>query len=128
MEEYIKALKSLSEQTRIRILALLHQTREVCVSDIVNALEESQYKVSRHLKVLQDAGMVKGSKKGRWIYYQLDENQVRFQKMLLEAVKDISSDIINNDLERLQKRLGKDLNNFCKNGKTEIYQESYQEQ
>jgi len=128
MEEYIKTLKSLSEQTRIRILALLHQAREACVSDIVDALEESQYKVSRHLKILQDAGMVKGSKKGRWIYYQLDENQVRFQKMLLEAVKDISSDIINNDLERLQKRLGKDLNDLCINNKAESYQESYQEQ
>jgi len=109
-------------------LALLHQAREACVSDIVDALEESQYKVSRHLKILQDAGMVKGSKKGRWIYYQLDENQVRFQKMLLEAVKDISSDIINNDLERLQKRLGKDLNDLCINNKAESYQESYQEQ
>lgn len=124
MEEYLKAVKSMSEKTRIRILALLHHAREVCVSEIVDALQEDQYKISRHLKVLQNAGMVVGSKKGRWIYYQLNESQVHFQKMLLNAVKQVSAEIAREDLERLQQRLKQRANNHCTsssagNGKNE---------
>ncbi len=102
MEDYLKTIKSLSETTRIRILALLHQAREICVSDLVEALQENQYKVSRHLKVLQDAELVVGCRKGRWIYYQLNDKQINFNKTLLNTVRDISSDVINDDLERLR--------------------------
>ncbi len=126
MEDYIKTIKSLSEKTRIRILALLHQARDACVSEIVDALQESQYNVSRHLKVLQNAGLVVGSKKGRWIYYQLNENQAHFKKMLLNAVKEISSEILKEDMERLQNRLAKRVNSQCIRGKTDYYNESYQ--
>ncbi len=126
MEEYLKIIKSLSERTRIRILALLNQAQEVCVSEIVDTLEESQYKVSRHLKVLQEAGLVVGSKKGRWIYYQLNNNQVHFQDQILKAINYISSDILHKDLERLKTRLAKRVNNQCISGKTENYSESYQ--
>lgn len=126
MEEYLKIIKSLSEQTRIRILALLHQVQKACVSEIVDTLEESQYKVSRHLKILQEAGLVVGSKKGRWIYYQLNNNQVHFQDLLLNAVKHISSDILHQDLERLKTRLAKRVNNQCISSKAEKYSESYQ--
>ncbi len=125
MEEYLIIIKSLSEQTRIRILALLHQAQEACVSEIVDTLEESQYTVSRHLKVLQDAGMVVGSKKGRWIYYQLNENQAYFRDLLMTAVKHISSDILHEDLKRLKKRLAKRVNNQCIIGNTKKYSEGY---
>ncbi len=102
MEDYLKTIKSLSESTRIRILALLLQTKEICVSDLVEALQENQYKISRHLKVLQDAELVVGCRKGRWIYYQLNDNQIDFNKTLLNAIKEISSDTIKQDLTRLK--------------------------
>lgn len=101
MEEYLKTIKSLTESTRVRILALLLQTREICVSDLVEALQENQYKVSRHLKILQESDLVKGSRQGRWIYYQLKDD-LSFKQTLLNAVRDISSDVINDDLKRLQ--------------------------
>lgn len=113
MENYMKTLKSLSEATRIRILALLHQAREICVSDIVDALEENQYKVSRHLKVLQEAKLVTSIRKGRWIYYQLNQNELHFNDTLLSAVKHISSNTIREDLRRLQQKLSSRGNNQC---------------
>ena len=119
MEEYVKAIKSLSEKTRIRILALLHQAKEACVTEIVEALQESQYNISRHLKVLQDAGMVVSSKKGRWIYYQLNENQAHFKKILLNAVKEISSEIIRDDLDRLQEKLAERIDEKCSSRKAD---------
>ncbi len=105
MDEYLKMLKSLSESTRLRILVLLQQAREVCVSDIVEALQENQYKVSRHLKVLQDAGLVENCRKGRWVYYKLNQKNFDFKDTLLHAVDHITSDILNEDLNRLKKRL-----------------------
>ncbi|MGM0688911.1 MAG: ArsR/SmtB family transcription factor [Bacillota bacterium] len=105
MEDYLKTLKGLSEKTRIRILVLLHQASEICVSDIVDALQENQYKVSRHLKVLHEAKLVTSIRKGRWIYYQLNQNQFHFNDTLLNAVKHISSRVISEDLHRLQQKL-----------------------
>ncbi len=124
MEEYLKTIKSLSEKTRIRILAVLHHAREACVTEIVETLQESQYNVSRHLKVLQDAGMVVGNKKGRWIYYQLNENQAHFKKVLLNAVKEISTEILRDDLERLQKKLAKRVDGKCSSRKPDAIHES----
>jgi len=126
MEDYLKAIKSLSEKTRIRILALLHQAQEVCVSEIVDALQEDQYKISKNLKILQEAGLVVSNKKGRWIYYQLNESQVQFKKMLLEAVKNISSEILKEDLHRLQQRIAGRVNNRCTGSEARKYQEKYQ--
>ena len=125
MEDYIQVLKSLSVKTRIRILALLHHAKKACVSEIVETLGESQYNISRHLKVLKDAGMVVGSKKGRWIYYQLNDNQVQFKKVLLEAVKEVSSEILQDDLERLQNKLSEQIEEQCINIKKDITQENY---
>ncbi len=125
MEEYVKAIKSLSEKTRIRILALLHQAREACVSEIVDTLQESQYNISRHLKVLQDADMVVGNRKGRWVYYQLNENQAHFKKVLLNGVKEVSSEILGDDLDRLQNKLAKRINEQCTGSKTNSSYEPY---
>lgn len=66
MDNYIKIIKGLSEKNRVRILALLHRIKtEVCVCEIVDALEECQYNVSRHLKVFQQAGRIVIRKKGK---------------------------------------------------------------
>ncbi|MFO8191619.1 MAG: metalloregulator ArsR/SmtB family transcription factor [Bacillota bacterium] len=93
MDNYIKIIKGLAEKNRVRILALLHRIKtEVCVCEIVDALEECQYNVSRHLKVLQQAGLIISRKKGKWNYYRLNEKQVPFQEKLLQAVNYISSD------------------------------------
>ena len=57
-------LKALSEETRLRILKLLEHG-ELCVCDIVAALDIIQPKVSFHLNVLKDAGFLKDRKQGR---------------------------------------------------------------
>ncbi len=123
MEEYIQALKSLSVKTRIRILALLHHLKKACVSEIVETLGENQYNISRHLKVLQDAGMVVSSKKGRWIYYQLNDEQIKFNNMLLDSVKEVSADILKDDLVKLQSNISKKIEEPYLNLKKDIPRE-----
>ncbi len=62
--------QALTDATRIRIVRLLLE-RELCVCEIEAALEEPQYKVSRHLAVLKSAGLVRDWREGQWMHYEI---------------------------------------------------------
>jgi len=84
MNELVSIFGALSDATRLRILKLL-EGGEICVCNIVNALGMSQPKVSFHLGVLQDAGLIKGRKQGRWINYSIDDSDI-FRRFLILSV------------------------------------------
>lgn len=63
---------ALSDQTRLRIVYLLNQYSELCVYDLVHAIDTSQPKISRHLKVLRDTGIICNRRDGTWIYYRIN--------------------------------------------------------
>src|SRR5215468_12252719 len=62
---------ALSDETRLRLIALLGDG-EQCVCDLTDALQAAQSRLSFHLKVLKDAGLVTDRKDGRWVYYSLE--------------------------------------------------------
>jgi len=62
--------KTLADETRLRILALL-TSGELCVCDLMAALELPQSTVSRHLATLRNAGLVDDRRQGVWMYYRL---------------------------------------------------------
>ncbi len=64
---YAAILKALSDETRLRIFLLLKD--ELCVCQIQVALAMSQTKISRHLTVLRNAGLVTARREGLWMYY-----------------------------------------------------------
>lgn len=70
MAEIVAIHQALADSTRIRVLRLVLE-RELCVCEIVGALEEPQYKVSRHLTVLKNAGLVRDRRAGTYMYYAL---------------------------------------------------------
>jgi len=72
----VQLLKGFADATRLRILCLLRE-REVCVHEIVEALEMSQSAVSHQLRVLRDARLVSHRRDGRHVYYQLADDHVR---------------------------------------------------
>jgi ArsR family transcriptional regulator len=61
----------LSDDTRLRSLVLMHQEGELCVCELIHALDIIQPKVSRHLAALRDAGLVIDRRQGQWVYYRL---------------------------------------------------------
>ena len=63
-------MKSLSDPNRVRVLKLL-QGGELCVCEIQRVLNLAQSTVSKHMKVLEDAGMVNRTRQGTWILYSL---------------------------------------------------------
>ena len=74
MKALIKVMKSLSDPNRVRILKLLEQ-KELCVCELQEALNLAQSTVSKHMKILEEAGLVDYRKKGSWIIYRLAAEQ-----------------------------------------------------
>lgn len=76
-------LRALAEPGRLRLLSLILAAPggEVCVADLVIALELSQPTVSHHLKVLSDAGLLLRQRRGSWVWYSV--NDERFDQLRL---------------------------------------------
>ena len=63
--------KVLADQTRLRLLLLLANGRELCVCELTQALDLAQPKISRHLAILREASVLQDRKAGLWVYYCL---------------------------------------------------------
>jgi len=74
MREFIKVMKALSDPNRVRLLKML-QSRVMCVCEIQAALDIAQPTVSKHLKLLEDAGLVDRQKEGLWVNYSLTDGR-----------------------------------------------------
>lgn len=72
MREFIKVMKALSDPNRVKIVKLL-QRRVLCVCEIKEALGLAQSSASKHLKILEEAGLITYSKDGLWVNYRLTE-------------------------------------------------------
>lgn len=66
--------KSLSEEARLRILLLLQEKGELCICDLMVALQLPQSTVSRHVAYLKNAGWLQDRRGGVWMYYSLADN------------------------------------------------------
>lgn len=64
-------LRALAEPIRLRVVQALQQG-ERCVCDLTGDLDLAQSKLSFHLRVLKDAGLIQARQEGRWIYYRLE--------------------------------------------------------
>lgn len=65
--------KALADDTRLNILLLLADGNELCVCDLMTALNDSQPKISRHLALLRQTGMLQHRRQGQWVHYQLHQ-------------------------------------------------------
>jgi len=72
MKEFDKVMKALSDPNRVKLLKLL-QRRRMCVCEIRAAIGSAQPTVSKHLKVLETAGLVEREKEGLWVNYTLSD-------------------------------------------------------
>lgn len=65
-------LQALADPTRLAIVKQLSADGEVCACDFTSCCDVSQPTVSHHLKVLREAGVIAGERRGTWIYYRLE--------------------------------------------------------
>ncbi|MDF2522792.1 MAG: arsR [Clostridiales bacterium] len=98
MEKLVDVLKALSDETRLRILNLLYE-RELCVCDIMETLQISQAKASRHLIYLKNAGLVKDRKYAQWAYYSMNERMQFIDSLVYDKLRNI--ELYKEDMESL---------------------------
>jgi ubiquinone/menaquinone biosynthesis C-methylase UbiE/DNA-binding transcriptional ArsR family regulator len=97
----VATLKAAGEATRLRILALLSET-ELTVSDCTEILRQSQPRLSRHLRLLAEAGLIERFREGSWAFFRLGERaSVADIARALIARLDASDPILTRDRERL---------------------------
>lgn len=80
--------RALSDETRLQIMTLLLEHDELCVCDFVGALDETQSKVSRHLRYLYNSGLVKDRRRGLWMHYRISDDLKPEQAVILRALSD----------------------------------------
>ena len=100
----VNTFKALSDETRLRILKLL-EVEELCVYEMVQALDMGQSRISRHLRILHDAGFVLNRQDGPRICYSLDRQKLDgYAGPILHLLEDWEKDnpIVRTDRERLE--------------------------
>jgi len=102
VEPLLAALKAAGEPTRLRILALLGAT-ELTVKDLTAILGQSQPRISRHLRLMTDAGLVERNPEGAWVFYRLSEaSAARSLAVSLFALGDPTDPVFVRDREQLE--------------------------
>ena len=76
--------KCLSEDTRLKCLLLITLKGELCVCDLISALQLSQPKISRHLAELRKCGILSDQRRGKWVFYQLNQALPKWALEVLE--------------------------------------------
>lgn len=92
--DYQKVFKALGEPTRLRIIKVL-SVQDMCVCELSAVLDMLQPRVSQHLRVLKEAGLVRESREAYWIYYSLDRQKLAgvwsdFQEFLNSPLTQLS--------------------------------------
>ncbi len=93
---------ALSDQTRLRLLNLIRD-EEVCVCFFVEALDESQPKISRHLAYLRKTGLVETRRDGKWMHYKLSMPEDEHLRNIVDTTLNrlAESDQMQDDYEKL---------------------------
>jgi len=87
MKQFVKVMKALSDPGRVKIVKLL-QHKMMCVCELRTALSLAQPTVSKHLKILEEAGLVNSEKDGLWVnYYLADGSSSPYAASLLGNLK-----------------------------------------
>ena len=88
-----EVFKLFADSTRLRCLLLLQSQGELCVCELIYAIEESQPKISRHLAHLRNSGLVVDRKEGLWVHYRLNPDlPVWVEAVLAETLTAVSSE------------------------------------
>lgn len=106
MERTIEKFKALSDETRLRILNLfLKSGKNLCVCELMDALQLPQYAISKALNIMKNADLFTTEKEGTWVYYKLNKDSQENKSLFNFIKSNLPSNLFNQDEERLNKRL-----------------------
>ena len=80
----LQLFKNLADETRLGIVLLLKARGELCVCDLCTARAQSQPKISRHLAMLRESGLLLDRKQGKWVHYRLSPQMPAWAAQVIE--------------------------------------------
>src|ERR1700710_1054556 len=75
-EDLARSFAALADPVRLRLLSLIAAAGEICSCDLMEPVSKSQPTVSHHTKILQEAGLIVGDKRGRWVWWSVVPDQL----------------------------------------------------
>ncbi|MFL1404525.1 metalloregulator ArsR/SmtB family transcription factor [Marinobacter sp. M1N3S26] len=97
----VTVFKALGDESRLSMILLIRAHQELCVCELTAALDAPQPKVSRHLAILRDAGLLEGERRGQWIYYQLHSRLPRWVERMIGEAAEANGGRIDEEMKRL---------------------------
>jgi len=98
----IQFYKCLADDTRLKSMLLIQLQGELCVCELMEAIDESQPKVSRHLAQLRGCGLLTDRRQGQWVFYSINEALPDWAKLVLQVTVAENLETIAADLARLE--------------------------
>jgi ArsR family transcriptional regulator len=103
----LSLFKCLSDETRLRIVLMLTGEQELCVCELIAALDDSQPKISRHLAMLRACGLLADRRQGQWIYYRLHPELPDWASSILQQTSIADGERLGADTLRLAAMLAR---------------------
>lgn len=95
--------KCLADETRVRMVLLIEREQELCVCELTCAMSESQPKVSRHLALLRNSGLLADRRQGQWVYYRLHPQLPTWVREVLSLTGQANSEWLEEQINCLNK-------------------------
>ncbi|KMM84182.1 transcriptional regulator, ArsR family [Pseudomonas taetrolens] len=102
--------KCLSDETRARATLLIAREGELCVCELVCALDDSQPKISRHLAQLRGCGLLLDRRQGQWVYYRLNPELPEWVRAVLQTTLKANAEWLEANTVRLNAMGDRPLN------------------
>ncbi len=103
MKQTVRIYKTMADETRLRVLLLLLENGELCICDLMNALDLPQSTVSRHVAYMKNAGWLNDRRGGVWMYYSIKSGLGPFMTALATLTRNLlsSAEAVSADRRRL---------------------------
>lgn len=95
----VQFFKLLADETRTTIILLLREAGELCVCDLCSVTNQPQPKISRHIALLRDAGLVLDRREGKWIHYRLSPHMPAWAASIIDAAWSSQRDEVRESLK-----------------------------
>ncbi len=117
MRDLIIVLKAVADKNRLRIIKML-ENKKMCVCELAAVLEITQPSVSKHLSILNNAGILKDERNGQWIDYSLNDEKIN---QYAPVIKNTLKEWLNNDIRIKDDLKKQNLFHAKKSVKNNIY-------
>lgn len=95
MDIFLQSVSALNDETRVKILKFINIHGACCVGDLENSFDMIQSRLSRHLKILKEAGFLRVDRQGRWAYYSVRTPLDEFRQSAIKEIMTLEMDLPN---------------------------------